>query len=313
MLIDIFYVNVMLLHFFIFLVYIFFFFKQKTAYEMLRSLVGSEMCIRDRGSSASTESGSNSIKIVTSGGSTPHSTSTFPVSTTHRHRQLPSSPESAPIAPTTKKVAHRTASSTSIVGFTAGGVGGGSAIPPSRKNIAAVELDDWDSSPAQSVSPNRNSSNAFSAFQNDQAAVQRNSYNSNGSSPVLSASTGSNPNSQQQPPITSPITRSTSPSFTGKVGTNPFSSESRRSRTNEKKSVVTINSPKQRAASVGGFGGGGGSAPESNASSRSVSPNGSSFRLDSPPIVRTYSPPRIHRKASSVTIQSDNGRTLIHI
>ena len=27
---------------------IFFFFKQETAYEMLRSLVGSEMCIRDR-------------------------------------------------------------------------------------------------------------------------------------------------------------------------------------------------------------------------------------------------------------------------
>ncbi len=26
----------------------FFFFKQKTAYGMLRSLVGSEMCIRDR-------------------------------------------------------------------------------------------------------------------------------------------------------------------------------------------------------------------------------------------------------------------------
>ena len=26
----------------------FFFFKQKTAYEMLRRLVGSEMCIRDR-------------------------------------------------------------------------------------------------------------------------------------------------------------------------------------------------------------------------------------------------------------------------
>ena len=26
----------------------FFVFKQKTAYEMLRSLVGSEMCIRDR-------------------------------------------------------------------------------------------------------------------------------------------------------------------------------------------------------------------------------------------------------------------------
>eukprot|EP00658_Telonema_sp_P-2_P021306 TRINITY_DN18481_c0_g1_i3.p1 TRINITY_DN18481_c0_g1~~TRINITY_DN18481_c0_g1_i3.p1 ORF type:complete len:165 (-),score=30.04 TRINITY_DN18481_c0_g1_i3:35-529(-) len=31
---------------------IFFFFKQKTAYEMLRSLVGSEMCIRDRKSLA---------------------------------------------------------------------------------------------------------------------------------------------------------------------------------------------------------------------------------------------------------------------
>ena len=29
----------------------FFFFKQKTAYEMLRSLVGSEMCIRDRNGS----------------------------------------------------------------------------------------------------------------------------------------------------------------------------------------------------------------------------------------------------------------------
>ena len=27
---------------------VFVFFKQKTAYEMLRSLVGSEMCIRDR-------------------------------------------------------------------------------------------------------------------------------------------------------------------------------------------------------------------------------------------------------------------------
>src|SRR5674536_373595 len=30
----------------------FFFFKQKTAYEMLRSLVGSEMCIRDRHNNA---------------------------------------------------------------------------------------------------------------------------------------------------------------------------------------------------------------------------------------------------------------------
>ena len=33
----------------------FFFFKQKTAYEMLRSLVGSEMCIRDRGSNPRVE------------------------------------------------------------------------------------------------------------------------------------------------------------------------------------------------------------------------------------------------------------------
>ena len=32
--------------------WVFFFFKQKTAYEMLRSLVGSEMCIRDRCSAA---------------------------------------------------------------------------------------------------------------------------------------------------------------------------------------------------------------------------------------------------------------------
>ena len=32
---------------FCFVVVVFFFFKQKTAYEMLRSLVGSEMCIRD--------------------------------------------------------------------------------------------------------------------------------------------------------------------------------------------------------------------------------------------------------------------------
>ena len=31
----------------LFVVCLFFFFKQKTAYEMLRSLVGSEMCIRD--------------------------------------------------------------------------------------------------------------------------------------------------------------------------------------------------------------------------------------------------------------------------
>eukprot|EP00658_Telonema_sp_P-2_P050019 TRINITY_DN38084_c0_g1_i2.p1 TRINITY_DN38084_c0_g1~~TRINITY_DN38084_c0_g1_i2.p1 ORF type:complete len:160 (-),score=47.10 TRINITY_DN38084_c0_g1_i2:37-516(-) len=33
--------------FYVILIFMFFFFKQKTAYEMLRSLVGSEMCIRD--------------------------------------------------------------------------------------------------------------------------------------------------------------------------------------------------------------------------------------------------------------------------
>eukprot|EP00658_Telonema_sp_P-2_P068653 TRINITY_DN575_c0_g1_i2.p1 TRINITY_DN575_c0_g1~~TRINITY_DN575_c0_g1_i2.p1 ORF type:complete len:301 (-),score=110.26 TRINITY_DN575_c0_g1_i2:324-1226(-) len=38
------------------LIFFFFFFKQKTAYEMLRSLVGSEMCIRDRVSTQSTGS-----------------------------------------------------------------------------------------------------------------------------------------------------------------------------------------------------------------------------------------------------------------
>ena len=35
--------------YFFYCFFFFFFFKQKTAYEMLRSLVGSEMCIRDRG------------------------------------------------------------------------------------------------------------------------------------------------------------------------------------------------------------------------------------------------------------------------
>eukprot|EP00658_Telonema_sp_P-2_P036272 TRINITY_DN26274_c0_g1_i3.p1 TRINITY_DN26274_c0_g1~~TRINITY_DN26274_c0_g1_i3.p1 ORF type:complete len:146 (-),score=51.17 TRINITY_DN26274_c0_g1_i3:145-582(-) len=36
------------MHLLTYFVVFFFFFKQKTAYEMLRSLVGSEMCIRDR-------------------------------------------------------------------------------------------------------------------------------------------------------------------------------------------------------------------------------------------------------------------------
>eukprot|EP01015_Nassula_variabilis_P016345 TRINITY_DN24_c0_g1_i1.p1 TRINITY_DN24_c0_g1~~TRINITY_DN24_c0_g1_i1.p1 ORF type:complete len:198 (+),score=66.50 TRINITY_DN24_c0_g1_i1:2-595(+) len=43
---------------------IFFFFKQKTAYEMLRSLVGSEMCIRDRVSTQSTWGQQNYIKKI---------------------------------------------------------------------------------------------------------------------------------------------------------------------------------------------------------------------------------------------------------
>src|SRR5674536_62110 len=38
----------LMMYFDVFFDYFFFFFKQKTAYEMLRSLVGSEMCIRDR-------------------------------------------------------------------------------------------------------------------------------------------------------------------------------------------------------------------------------------------------------------------------
>eukprot|EP00658_Telonema_sp_P-2_P034427 TRINITY_DN2513_c0_g1_i6.p1 TRINITY_DN2513_c0_g1~~TRINITY_DN2513_c0_g1_i6.p1 ORF type:complete len:109 (-),score=45.06 TRINITY_DN2513_c0_g1_i6:231-557(-) len=37
----------MVIDFLVFFFFFFFFFKQKTAYEMLRSLVGSEMCIRD--------------------------------------------------------------------------------------------------------------------------------------------------------------------------------------------------------------------------------------------------------------------------
>ena len=41
--------SVLIMVFYVSLFFVFFFFfKQKTAYEMLRSLVGSEMCIRDR-------------------------------------------------------------------------------------------------------------------------------------------------------------------------------------------------------------------------------------------------------------------------
>ena len=41
-----------------------FFFKQKTAYEMLRSLVGSEMCIRDRRHAAASLSAFASTRFV---------------------------------------------------------------------------------------------------------------------------------------------------------------------------------------------------------------------------------------------------------
>eukprot|EP00658_Telonema_sp_P-2_P021047 TRINITY_DN18353_c0_g1_i1.p1 TRINITY_DN18353_c0_g1~~TRINITY_DN18353_c0_g1_i1.p1 ORF type:complete len:135 (-),score=39.26 TRINITY_DN18353_c0_g1_i1:71-475(-) len=51
---DILGVFVYLFRYFVRSWYFFFFFKQKTAYEMLRSLVGSEMCIRDRVSTQST-------------------------------------------------------------------------------------------------------------------------------------------------------------------------------------------------------------------------------------------------------------------
>ena len=39
--------------------FFFFFYKQKTAYDMLRSLVGSEMCIRDRGTTWSGAEGAD--------------------------------------------------------------------------------------------------------------------------------------------------------------------------------------------------------------------------------------------------------------
>ena len=41
-----------------------FFFKQKTAYELLRRLVGSEMCIRDRMRMGPTSANSSPARIV---------------------------------------------------------------------------------------------------------------------------------------------------------------------------------------------------------------------------------------------------------
>ncbi len=40
------------------MIVVFFFFKQKTEYEMKRGLVGSEMCIRDRTTGVSSKRGS---------------------------------------------------------------------------------------------------------------------------------------------------------------------------------------------------------------------------------------------------------------
>eukprot|EP00658_Telonema_sp_P-2_P035096 TRINITY_DN25572_c0_g1_i2.p1 TRINITY_DN25572_c0_g1~~TRINITY_DN25572_c0_g1_i2.p1 ORF type:complete len:112 (-),score=34.46 TRINITY_DN25572_c0_g1_i2:11-346(-) len=50
----------------------FFFFKQKTAYEMLRSLVGSEMCIRDSHQSSSPSAASHDVYSNSRQPSLPH-------------------------------------------------------------------------------------------------------------------------------------------------------------------------------------------------------------------------------------------------
>src|SRR5678816_2515011 len=50
--------------FVLFFMFFFFFFKQKTAYEMLRSLVGSEMCIRDRYQDGAITNGERYNKVI---------------------------------------------------------------------------------------------------------------------------------------------------------------------------------------------------------------------------------------------------------
>eukprot|EP00658_Telonema_sp_P-2_P001266 TRINITY_DN10476_c0_g2_i1.p2 TRINITY_DN10476_c0_g2~~TRINITY_DN10476_c0_g2_i1.p2 ORF type:complete len:222 (-),score=73.30 TRINITY_DN10476_c0_g2_i1:188-853(-) len=52
----------------VFFLFFFFFFKQKTAYEMLRSLVGSEMCIRDRYAGAPWKTSPTVLVLGGSGG-----------------------------------------------------------------------------------------------------------------------------------------------------------------------------------------------------------------------------------------------------
>ncbi len=54
----------MTLHTFDYDINIFFFFKQKTAYEMSASLVGSEMCIRDRTTRVSEDSCNTLVYII---------------------------------------------------------------------------------------------------------------------------------------------------------------------------------------------------------------------------------------------------------
>eukprot|EP00658_Telonema_sp_P-2_P079232 TRINITY_DN7600_c0_g1_i2.p1 TRINITY_DN7600_c0_g1~~TRINITY_DN7600_c0_g1_i2.p1 ORF type:complete len:122 (+),score=16.43 TRINITY_DN7600_c0_g1_i2:30-395(+) len=71
----------------------FFFFKQKTAYEMLRSLVGSEMCIRDSCLSEVATNLSTYIRMI------PSATvvAVSPLASTSRpHHLVPSSPTSPP-------------------------------------------------------------------------------------------------------------------------------------------------------------------------------------------------------------------------
>ena len=65
----------------------FFFFKQKTAYEMLRSLVGSEMCIRDSDSTETCSHVSSRPECSCTGGLSwglsAFASDTHPVSYTH--------------------------------------------------------------------------------------------------------------------------------------------------------------------------------------------------------------------------------------
>ena len=216
-----------------------------------------------------------------------------------------------------------------------------SAATEQHRN-SAKPLDDWDSSPSASMSPLRNTpvtgGSAGSPFQTAPATLpvspthsalakegvatqpqpgqQRptplsTSMENSDSKKSALARTGSSGNSPQAAASSPVVSRSQSPSFSGKVGTNPFSSESRRER-GEKRSMVTINSPKHSTApnktSASAFT----TASPSGGSSASNSPNSGSFYLDSPAAGSSTggggggsarsSPPRIHRKASTTTV-----------